>query len=25
VFGGGGGVIVGLEIEELQAYGVTRI
>lgn len=25
VFGGGGGVIVGPEIRELQAYGVTRI
>jgi len=25
VFGGGGGVIVAAEIEELQAYGVTRI
>ena len=25
VFGGGGGVIVPAEIEELHAYGVTRI
>ena len=25
LFGGGGGVIVAAEIEELQAYGVTRI
>ena len=25
MFGGGGGVIVGLEIKELHDYGVTRI
>jgi len=25
VFGGGGGVIIPAEIEELQAYGITRI
>jgi methylmalonyl-CoA mutase len=25
IFGGGGGVILPYEIEELQAYGVTRI